>query len=201
MLLIRMNKDYFFISKPRCASTHLYEGLTNWNDKIHGDKPFYHITAGQMKNVFKQEYQNKFSFSVIRHPYELVISWYNEHRKPRYEQSVKDFYNISIDEWINKGCPTHWKHSPFNPLHQYKWVYDSNEVLLVSYLIRMEDYDTGIEYVYHQIKPSLDNSVTLETIGQTRKNESANRIELTEEQKKKIYQLFKKDFLLFGYSP
>ena len=29
-----MNKEYFFISKPRCASTHIYEGLTNWNDKI-----------------------------------------------------------------------------------------------------------------------------------------------------------------------
>ena len=100
--MIRMNQEYFFISKPRCASTHLYEGLTNWNDKTHGNKPFYHITANQMKNVFKEKYKNSFSFSVIRHPYELVLSWYNEHRKPRYEQSVKDFYNISVDEWITK---------------------------------------------------------------------------------------------------
>lgn len=197
--MIRMNQEYFFISKPRCASTHLYEGLTNWNDKTHGNKPFYHITANQMKNIFKDKYKNSFSFSVVRHPYELVLSWYNEHRKSRYEQSVKNFYNISVDEWINKGCPTHWSHSPFNPLHQHKWVYDSNEVLLVSFLIRMEDYDNGINYVYHQIQPHLHSSVTIDTMNQTRKNESSNKVELTEEQKKKIYQLFKKDFELFGY--
>ena len=195
-----MNQEYFFISKPRCASTHLYEGLTNWNDKTHGNKPFYHVTANQMKNVFKDKYKNSFSFSVIRHPYELVLSWYNEHRKPRYEQSVKDFYNISVDEWINKGCPTHWSHSPFNPLHQHKWVYDSNDVLSVSYLIRMEDYNKGINYVYHQIQPYLHSSVTLNTINETRKNESSNKVELTEEQKNKIYNLFKKDFDLLNYN-
>ena len=197
--MISMNQEYFFISKPRCASTHLYEGLTNWNDNTHGNKPFYHITANQMKNVFKEKYKNSFSFSVIRHPYELVLSWYNEHRKPRYEKSVKEFYNISIDEWINKGCPTHWSHSQFNPLHQHKWVYDNNDVLLVSFLIRMEDYDNGINFVYHQIQPHLQSSVTLDTVNQTRKNESSNKVELTEEQKNKIYHVFKKDFELFGY--
>lgn len=200
-MIRRMNKEYFFISKPRCASTHLYEGLTNWDDKTHGNKSFYHITSNQMQHVFKEKYNTSFSFSVIRHPYDLVVSWYNEHRKPRYEQSVKDFYNISIDEWINKGCPTHWRHSPFNPLHQHKWVYDDNDTLLVSFLIRMEDYANGINYVYHQIQPYLQSSVTLDTINQTRKNESSNKVVLTEEQKKKVYHLFKKDFDLLDYMP
>ena len=80
-----MNKDYFFISKPRCASTHLYEGLTNWNDNINGNKPFYHLTSKHMINIFKQKYSSSFSFSVVRNPYSLILSWYNEHRKDRYE--------------------------------------------------------------------------------------------------------------------
>ena len=46
-----MNKEYFFISKPRCASTHIYEGLTNWNDKINGNKQYYHFTSKQMENI------------------------------------------------------------------------------------------------------------------------------------------------------
>ena len=44
-----MNIDYFFISKPRCASTHIYEGLTKWNDEIDGNKKYYHYTSTSQK--------------------------------------------------------------------------------------------------------------------------------------------------------
>jgi len=199
MLLIRMNKDYFFISKPRCASTHLYEGLTNWDDSKNGSKPYYHVTSAQLQYIFKDQYTNSFSFSVIRNPYDLVLSWYNEHRKERYEKDTQELYSISIDLWIDSGCPTHWKHLPFNPLHQYRWLYNNDE-LIVSYLIRMDDYDNGIQYVYDKIKPYLKSDITIDSISQTRKNESNNQLELNEEQKNKVYEIFKKDFELFGYS-
>lgn len=64
---------------------------------------------------------------MVRHPYELVLSWYNEHRKERYEKSTKDFYNITLEKWIDKGCPTHWKRFKYNPIHQYKWVCNNND--------------------------------------------------------------------------
>lgn len=195
-----MNKEYFFISKPRCASTHIYEGLTNWDDKINGNKPNYHLTSQQMKNIFKNDFKQKFSFSVVRHPYDLVLSWYNEHRKERYEKSTKDFYNITLEKWINIGCPTHWNHFKFNPLHQYKWVCNNNNEIIVSYLIRLENYNEEMKYVYGQIKEYLPKNITIETIKNTRKNGSPNTYILTEEQKEKIYRLFQKDFELFGYS-
>jgi len=195
-----MNKEYFFISKPRCASTHIYEGLTNWNDKINGNKPYYHLTSQQMDDIFKNNYKNKFSFSVIRHPYDLILSWYNEHKKERYEKSTKDLYNISLDKWINMGCPTHWKHFKYNPLHQYKWVCNDNDEIIVSYLIRLENYDEEIKHVYETIKTYLSNDITIESIQNTRKNESVTTQFLTDEQKEKVYKIFKKDFELFGYS-
>jgi hypothetical protein len=194
-----MNKDYFFISKPRCASTHLYEGLTGWDDRVNGGKPYYHLPASDVQHIFKDQYDSSFSFSVIRNPYDLVLSWYNEHRKQRYERDTQGIYNLPIDKWISRGCPTHWKNLPFNPLHQHRWLYN-NDQLLVSYLIRIEDYDNGIQYVYDKIKPYLKSDITVESISQTRKNEAPNMIELTEEQKDKLYELFKKDFELFGYS-
>ena len=194
-----MNKDYFFISKPRCASTHLYEGLTGWDDSINGGKPYYHLTAAHLQHIFKDQYNSSFSFSVIRNPYDLVLSWYNEHRKERYEKETQELYSVSIEEWISRGCPTHWKHLSFNPLHQHRWLYN-NDRLLVSYLIRMDDYNNGIQYVYDKIKPHLRQEISIDSISQTRKNESNNKLELNEEQKHKVYEIFKKDFELFGYS-
>jgi hypothetical protein len=192
-----MNKDYYFISKPRCASTHIYEGLTNWDDKVNGGKPFYHLTASQMKFKFRN-FDKKYSFSVIRHPYDLVVSWYNEHRKERYEKHVRNFYSCSFDKWLEKGCPTHWKHFNFNPLHQYLWLY-KNDQLLVKYLIRMETFNKDIQTVYDKIKDHLVKEITIESISRTRKNESNNEIQLSESQKEIIYKLFEKDFKLFDY--
>lgn len=196
-----MNNKYFFISKPRCASTYIYEGLTNWNDKIHGNKQYYHITADNMKHIFKNKYNSSFSFAVIRHPYELVLSWYNEHKKDRYEEATKQFYNISLDDWIEKGCPTHWTHTSFNPLYQYKWICDNDDKLIVSYLIRMENFNNDINSVYEQINKFLPKNITIESIQNTRRNESNNNIVLNEKQKQQIYNLFKKDFELFNYKP
>jgi hypothetical protein len=194
-----MNKEYFFISKPRCASTHIFEGLTNWNDKKHGGKPHYHLTSQQMEQVFKQKYKQSFSFSVVRHPYDLVLSWYNEHRKDRYDRRTRSFYNMELHQWIKQGCQTHWNHLNFNPLHQYKWVYDNNNISNVSYIIKLENYNENIEHVYNKIHKYLPKDVTLESIKQTRKNETKTDIQLTVEQKNNIYNLFKKDFELFGY--
>jgi len=198
-----MNKEYFFISKPRCASTHIYEGLTNWNDKLNGGKPYYHSTAMKMRRLFPTKFDKSFSFSVIRNPYDLVVSWYNEHRKEKYELQTRRFYDMSLDTWINKGCPTHWKHHGFNPLCQYRWVYDQHGRLMVSYLIRLENYKVDMTYVYQTIHKYLPKNVTLETISKTRKNESVSNQDqpLSPQQKDKIYKLFKKDFELFGYLP
>ena len=194
-----MNKNFFYISKPRCASTHLFEGLTGWNDSVHGNKPYYHLPAYQMKKIFGDRFTNSFSFSVIRNPYDLVLSWYNEHRKERYEKHIREFYNIPFEQWVDSGCPTHWNHFSFNPLQQYKWIYDDNGDNIVTYLIRIEDYKNGLKQVFENTKQFLHSSVTLDTITNTRKNESVNVIKLDEEVKTKIYKLFHKDFELFNY--
>ena len=152
-----------------------------------------------MVNIFKNDFVHKFSFSVVRHPYNLVLSWYNEHRKEKYEKSTKDFYNITLEKWIEIGCPTHWKHFKFNPLHQYKWICNENDKIIVTYLINLENYDEGIKYVYDKIQNYLPKNITIESIKQTRKNETNSNDKLSNKQKDMIYKLFKKDFELFGY--
>ena len=194
-----MNNKYYFISKPRCASTHIYEGLTKWDDSKDGNKPLYHIPANVLLKHFGTNYSHNFSFSVVRNPYDLVISWYNEHRKPRYERHVRNVYNVDFNTWLTRGCPTHWTHLGFNPLHQYKWVCNDKDEIIVNYLIKLEAYNAGVEKVYEEIKKYLRNDVTIDTIKQTRKNESVNNIQLTESQKQMIFKIFKKDFEIFDY--
>lgn len=67
------------------------------------------------------------------------------------------------------GCPTHWEHFKFNPLHQYKWVCNDNNEIIVSYLIKLENYNEEIKYVYEQIKSYLSKNITIDTIKNTRK--------------------------------
>ena len=193
-----MNKEYFFISKPRCASTFLYEGLTNWNDNINGDKLYYHVTAHDMLIHFGNKYTNSYSFSVIRNPYDLIESWYYEHKKERYEQEIKDFYSLSFDDWVNKGCPTHWNHFKFNPLHQYKWLYHNNKCL-VKYIIKLENIENDITIVINNINKYLPKNININTILKTRKNESNKISHISNDSKEKIYKLFQKDFEIFNY--
>jgi hypothetical protein len=170
-----------------------------WNDERDGSKPFYHIPANHLIYRFGDKFKNSYSFSVIRHPYDLILSWYNEHRKERYEAPVREFYDISLEEWIKRGCPTHWKGLHFNPLHQYKWVCDGNNNIIVSKLIRMENYENDFNEVYHNIKAYLPSNVTNESIRSTRRNESCSKNQLTVNMKEGIYELFKEDFRVFGY--
>lgn len=195
-----MNKEYFFISKPRCASTHIYEGLTNWDDTVNGSKLYYHMTAQTMKNMFKNTFDHKFSFAVVRNPYDLVLSWYNEHKKNKYNKLTRRFYEMPLEEWIDAGCRTHWNHLSFNPLHQYKWVCNNNGKLLVSHIMKLENYDKEIVTVCKRIQIHLPKDVTTKKISGARRNASLNKYILTNKQKNQIYTLFKNDFDLFGYS-
>jgi hypothetical protein len=86
-------------------------------------RPFQHVKAGTILAVAPELGVLPW-FISIRHPYELVRSWYAHHRS-------HVFYPPSFEEWVLAGCHTHWerpehrKLNPWwdgtNPLHQIEW--------------------------------------------------------------------------------
>ena len=137
-----------FVSKPRCASTSIFEHVYDWNDSENGGKPLYHSAAIDMISAVGVPYWVSVpSFAMVRHPEELVKSWYMHHKfGKRPSAEVKSQYPETIDEWIEGGFKTHWDSSwtcagaLSSPLPQRQWV-DHRDQQLVTMVIRLEDMD------------------------------------------------------------
>ena len=195
-----LDKNYLFISKPRCASTSIYNTVFNWDDAVNGSKNNYHWTASDTKDfIGNEKWNEKFTFACIRNPYTLVLSWYNNHKyKPTIPDSVKDFYPDSIDEWVlERDCQTHWQKTGWSyhmykcsPLEQRQWVYDKNNNLIVNFLISYENINEHFDY----IKKKCFLNIEL-----VHANCSNNKQDLSSDVRNRIYQLFEPDFSTFGY--
>lgn len=184
-------KEIIFVSKPRCASTSIFNYLYEWDDSINGSKPLYHVISKDMKKSLPN-WDNTFSFGIIRNPYELCKSWYYHHKyTPKIPKDIKDFYPETFDEWVEQGFPNHWNRYhrwTTNPLSQKQWLYDGDK-LIVNKVIKIEDIESEFEYIKKIIKSDKELSV----------NNVSNKGEINEVLLDKIYKYFEEDFITFGY--
>ena len=185
-----------FVSKPRCASSSVFNYIYEWDDKKSGEKPLYHMPASKMmKRLGAEFWYTRPSFAIVREPKELLISWYLHHKnglKP--SRKVKDFYPNSFEEWIDIGNPTHWENKlasrlnlfSVRPLFQSKWVFKKND-LLVSKIIRLEDLrNTEYKGIKFSKVPISNLRVKNDLITSKRVNEIIER-------------RFEKDYITFKY--
>ena len=144
-----MRKPYegiIFVSKPRCASTAVFEHLYDWDDKAQGSKPMYHMSSSDMKQrMGTQNWSLIPSFGIIREPESLIVSWYQHHKFGRPSLAVGSRYPDDINQWVEQGFNTHWdlwtdQGSLSNPLKQKQWLYTGDEKN-VSFILRLEDLD------------------------------------------------------------
>lgn len=155
---------YIYISIPKTGTNSIHEimGNTNYN----------HIPANTIKNLLgESNYKSKTSFCFIRNPVDLVKSWYYYHKySPNVvRQDVKNFYPDTIEEWVNEmNCKTHWElpiHKKYNPhwniekspLHQYYWISDSNENIIVDKVLLFDNINSEIEKLFG-VQPIKKNS-------------------------------------------
>ena len=184
-------KEIIFVSKPRCASTSIFNYLYEWDDSINGSKPLYHVISKDMKRLLPN-WNNTFSFGIVRNPYELCKSWYFHHKfTEKIPQKVKDFYPDTFEEWVNNDFITHWEtvHNwKTNPLKQKQWVYDGDK-LIVDKIIKIEKIESEFEYIKKILKSDKKLLV----------NNKSNKEEINNILLEKIYKFFKEDFLIFKY--
>ena len=187
-------KNIIFISKPRCASTTIFNFLYDWYNKLKGQKPLYHVKAKTfIKVVGKDFFFKKYSFGIVRRPSDLLISWFYHHKFGlNISDKVKNFYPNSFDNWIDNGCKTHWQNSwqrlfnISNPLYQKDWLFEKDKLLVNKFIkfenIQQEDF-AGINF---KNIPVINKKIITNP-------------EISNFSKKKIENYFKIDYDLFNY--
>ena len=203
-----------FISIPKCGTNTIREmfelGPNRDNDKnkIYENIPIIYENHQRLK-VLEEKYNldNMYIFTFVRHPYDRIKSWYYYH-KGKFPE-----YNMSLNEWINRGCKTHWtiqnstnwKELNLSPLLQYNFIESSiisNGRNNISYIGRMETFEKDCINIVNQInkiyKSNNINKVIKYNKMKLNKSKNENE-EITIKNKDIIYNLFKKDFDYFNF--
>lgn len=145
-----------------------------------------HFTSKILKehDLVKPYWNTYFKFSIVRHPYNRVLSEYFWNTKSnnfdimQYRKWFNDYYaNINTD----------------HKLSQYDYLY-INGNLAVDYVGKFEELLKTFSYIKNKLSIKQD----LPHI-QKSKNKSTYLNQLTKVDKAKIFNLFEKDFLYFNY--
>lgn len=182
-----------FIHIPKAAGVSV-------NRAIYG-RPLGHFYAIDIKNLCPHTFDELFTFTVVRHPIDRLYSAYRFSRKggtnvmgmqnPDYYINHPDFESFErfVMNWLIRQ-DLKKVDGVFRP--QYLYFFDDKEKLLVDVFYKLEI----IEGFYDEISIKLGKPFSLGHHNQSEKEE----LNISKDLKKVIFQLYKKDFELLGYS-
>ncbi len=138
------------------------------------------------------KYKKYFKFTVSRNPYSRLVSEYNWCVIPgigkKGGQTMDEFIETCKEIVDNKLFDDGIYHDHFIPQHMF--MFDDNNKKRVNKIFRMENYgeiDDFLEKRYN-IKNKSEHG-----------RQDYDKIELTKEQKMKVYKIYAKDFELLNY--
>jgi hypothetical protein len=170
---------------PKCANTAVKTALSSltYRDKMAYSKVKWVHNPDNVLYIDRKTARNNgyYNFSVTRHPYDRFISLYKDQglRRPMF----KDYSNISIDDFLTK-------------LENYNISNDPHTRTQISYLFK------GNKLLVDKIVCVTDAKNYLQTLGielnYVNKTQDIE-LTLTENQKQRVYQIYKDDFIKLGY--
>ena len=194
-------KKCIFIHIPKTAGTSIehyisekerfilfFRGISSSNRSMH------HYTALELQKMIPKYFKEYYKFSIVRNPYDRLLSEY-------YWTPIKDVgykNGKSKDEFLKYVSYVIKNKLYFNNIYndhflpQYLFVMNKKKQIIVNHLFKYED----LNYVIEFIKKKLNIKCNFPYL-----NKSKDEKEYwNEEQKEIIYELFKNDFIFFGYS-
>ena len=161
----------------------------------------------QRLKILEERYNldDLFVFAFVRNPYDRVKSWFSYHTGHCYD-------NLTFEEWVNNGCKTHfniqnktnWINEGLSPLLQYNFIVSSKKK--VDFVGKIENYENDMKIITEKLNNICkEKGIQHEFIFRNVKcntnsqNKNKKNLEMSNETKEKIYNLFKKDFEYFGY--
>ena len=196
-------KKIIFIHIPKTGGSYIEckLGLNNpkngfkkakYNNK---DKAFQHFTWEQYNSkLLPEKFNLYFKFSVCRNPYTRIISEYYWCEAPglgyKNDQNIDDFLSSVENIVSNESYDITIYHDHFIPQHMF--IFDDNKELKIDQFFYFEEFnniDINLKKYYIDKEQKIDKKQT----------NIKNKIELTPEQKEKVYKIYKNDFILLKY--
>ena len=167
-----------FVHIPKNAGTSIETYFANGSVRIQPEK---HADIYEIKKKFKNSYNNYKKFTIIRNPYDKMVSWYFYLKR-----NLGENYNIiEFNEWIKDPSKFWHINDPISYLKpQFEWIDDTVRI------IKFENIDKEInEFFEKEINLSIINKSNHDHYSTYYNKESLNI----------IYNRYKEDFKKFNY--
>jgi chondroitin 4-sulfotransferase 11 len=188
-----------FVQIPKNASSSIHKVLENQTDREHDHRTYIDILSQNDPELI----ESYFSFAVVRNPYDRFVSAYEYLRgisedgwNPSFEDVVNDFYSRGTYFYTSEE-QVHWW-----PQHVFVGI---KNIILVDKILRYENVNSEWSEIATKIINGLPESYSKPTLTLPHENTSHLRNKkdykkyYTKDLAQKIYELYKKDFEMFGY--
>tara|TARA_X000001382_G_scaffold98562_1_gene72954 strand:+ start:82 stop:618 length:537 start_codon:yes stop_codon:yes gene_type:complete len=167
-----------FIHIPKNAGTSIEEYFGNESFRI---QPSKHADVHEIKKKFKNSYNNYKKFTIIRNPYDKMVSWYFYLKR-----NLGENYNIvEFNEWIKEPSSFWHANDPISYLKpQCDWIDDTVEII-------------KFENINKELNSFFNKKIDLPITNKSNRNHyleyyNNNSLDI-------IYNKYKKDFKKFNY--
>ena len=169
--------ECIFIHIPKNAGTSIEEYFGNGSVRI---QPSKHADIHEIKVKFKNSYNNYRKFTIIRNPYDKMVSWYFYLKR-----NLGDYNIVEFNDWIKDPSKFWHANDPISFLKpQCDWIDNTVEI------IRFENLD-------NELNKFFNKKINLPI---TNKSNHNHYLEYYNEQSLNIiYNKYKEDFEKFNY--
>lgn len=198
-MVICDKRKCIFVHIPKTGGTTVEKrlGLTNIENLysttlFENNRTLQHMSAQKLREKYPEKFETYCTFSIVRNPYTRFLSSYMWFPAMA---GMGHLAGQTLDEFIETASwhvlTKEFSKTPFHEhiIPQYQYIYDQIDNLIVDHLFHMEKYDKVDAFLIQKFQ-CYDTTIY---------ERGPAKPLLTEQQKKKIAILYKKDFELLGY--
>lgn len=167
-----------FVHIPKNAGTSIEEYFGNESVRI---QPSKHADIHEIKTRFKNSYKNYRKFTIIRNPYDKMVSWYFYLKR-----NLGENYNIvDFNQWIKDPSSFWHADDPISYLKpQCDWIDDTVEII-------------SFENLKEELNIFFNEKINLPVTNKSNHNHYLEYY--NDESLDIVYNKYKKDFKQFNY--
>lgn len=149
-------------------------------------------------------YSHYFSFAMVRHPYEWILSLYTYIKTYKNHGLNKKVSALSFSGFLEQYADIEEKWNQTRPFatnkiqSQTKFLCDSDNKLLVNFVAKKENFNADMKIICSKIGIEYANPGIINSLHHVRDNKTWKDF-YTENDKIIVRRLFEKDFEIFKY--